>query len=292
MPPSRPRPAPVRDRRPLQPADPAPAGPAQLQLDEPTFRQRLRAALSSDDTDIASLATAHPSSTAWARTWRAAHSAALDRPARVAVWRLLHGKLFVGAFHRHIHRGTPESHRCPHAACEAQLATLSHVMLSCPVAQAVWQWFAATWTAVSQQPAPPLHTDLLLADDRRGPWQPAADLESLWQILRLLVITQLWRAYCHARTQPDQPMLPAHVAARVISAARIQMRRDWLLVGSDIRLRAGVLSHWLRGRQPSLSAEEFRSRWCHHDVLCSPSAEETEPPRMHWTAAHPVPLPH
>ena len=83
-------------------------------------------------------------------------------------------------------------------------------MLSCPVSQAVWQWFAATWTAVTQQPAPPLHADLLLADDRRGPWQPAAGLDSLWQRLRLLVITQLWDAYCRARSRPEQPTQPAH----------------------------------------------------------------------------------
>ena len=44
--------------------------------------------------------------------WRAAQTAALDRPGRVVAWRLLHGKLFVGAFNRHIHRGTPESHLC------------------------------------------------------------------------------------------------------------------------------------------------------------------------------------
>ncbi len=42
-----------------------------------------------------------------------------------------------------------------------------------------------------------------------------------------------------------------------------------LLVGSDIRLRAGVLSHWLRGRQPTMTAEAFQSRWCHEEVLCS-----------------------
>ena len=52
---------------------------------------------------------------------------------------------------------------------EEQLATLSHVMLSCPVFQAVRH---STWTAVTQQLAPPPHADLLLADDRRGPWQP------------------------------------------------------------------------------------------------------------------------
>ena len=153
------------------------------------------------------------------------------------------------------------------------------------------RWFDATWTAVPQQPAPPLHADLLLADDRRGPWQPAARVDSLWQRLRLLVITQLWDAYCRARSRPEQPMQPAHIAARVISAARVQMRRDWLLVGSDIRLRAGVLSHWLRGRQPTMTAEAFQSRWCHEEVLCSRPAEVTEPPHMHWTAAHPVPLP-
>ena len=103
---SQPRPAPVRDRRPPQ-------------LSQQSLRptQRVRAALRSDETDIASLAEAHPSSPEWAHTWRAATSAALDRPGRVVVWRLLHGKLFVGAFHRHIHRGTPESHLCPHAAC-------------------------------------------------------------------------------------------------------------------------------------------------------------------------------
>ena len=287
---SRPRPAPARDRRAQQLLLPAPAEP-ELQPGEPTPQQRLRAAQRSDDTDLLSLAVADPSSDEWAHTWRAIHSAALDRPGRVVAWRLLHGKLFVGAFNRHIHRGTPESHLCPHAACQDQLATLSHVLLSCPVPQAVWQWFAATWSAVTQQPAPPLHADLLLADDRRGPWQPAAECASLWQRLRLLVITQLWAAYCRSRSQPGQPTSSAHIAARVISAARTQMRCDWMLVGSDIRLRAGVLSHWLRGRQPKMTAEAFQSRWCHGEILCSRPEEETEAPRIHWSAAHPVPLP-
>ena len=37
-------------------------------------------------------------------------------------------------------------------------------------------------------------------------------------------------------------------------------RLDWLLIGSDIRLRAGLLSHWLRGRQPSMTQEQFQQR--------------------------------
>ena len=82
---------------------------------------------------------------------------------------------------------------------------------------------------------------------------------------------------------------PRQITARAAdaagAAARIQVRRDWLLVGSDIRLRAGVLSHWLRGRQPTMTAEAFQSRWCHEEVLCSRPAEVTEPPHMHWTTS-------
>ena len=86
-----------------------------------------------------------------------------------------------------------------------------------------------------------------------------------------------WDASCRARSRPEQPTQAAHIPARVVSAARSQMRRDWLLVGSDIRLRAGVLSPWPRGRQPTMTAEVFQSRWCHEEVLCSRPAEVTEP---------------
>ena len=243
-----------------------------------------------DDVGIMSTAEADPHSTECAHTWRAVHASALDR--RVTAWRLLHGKLFVGAFQRYIGRGTPESHLYPHHGCDAQLATLSHVMLTCPVSQAVWHWLASLWTAISQQEQPPLHADLHLADDRRGPWQPPAELNSLWHCLRLLVIAQLWAAYCTARAQPEQHMTATRIAARVLAAATQQMRQDWLLVGTDIRLRAGVLSHWLRGRQPRLSTEQFKQRWCQAELLCSMPEEEHQPLLIHWTAAHSVPLPY
>ena len=293
MHPSRSRPPPLRDRAPLQPALLAApdAEAAGAQAAAPTQRQRLAAALRTDTTDIITLAQTQPGSEDWAHTWTAVHSSALDREGRITAWRLLHGRLFVGAFLRHIGRGTPESHACPHHGCVGQLASLSHVMLTCPVSQAVWQWFASIWTAISQQEPPPLHADLLLADDRRGPWQPAPQLASLWQRLRLLVITQLWTAYCTSRAPPDRQLTPAHIAARVLAAARDRMRRDWLLVGSDIRLRAGVLSHWLRGRQPAMTQEQFQQRWCHGDALCSLPEDVQEPPIIHWTALHPVPLP-
>ena len=293
MHPSRSRPPPLRDRAPLQPALLAApdAGAAGAQAAAPTQRQRLAAALRTDTTDIITLAQTQPGSEDWAHTWTAVHSSALDREGRITAWRLLHGRLFVGAFLRHVGRGTSESHACPHHGCVGQLASLSHVMLTCPASQAVWQWFASIWTAISQQEPPPLHADLLLADDRRGPWQPAPQLGSLWQRLRLLVITQLWTAYCTARSRPDRQVTPAHIAARVLAAARERMRRDWLLVGSGIRLRAGVLSHWLRGRQPAMTQEQFQQHWCHGDALCSLPEDMQEPPIIHWTAMHPVSLP-
>ena len=86
-------------------------------------------------------------------------------------------------------------------------------------------------------------------------------------------------------------MTAAHIAARVLAAARDRMRGDWLLMGSDIRLRAGVLSHWLGGRQPAMTQERFQQRWCHGDGLCSLPEDVQEPPIIHWTAVHPVPLP-
>ena len=90
---------------------------------------------------------------------------------------------------------------------------------------------------------------------------------------------------------PSKQITPAHIAARVLAAARDRMRCDWLLVGSDIRLRAGVLSHWLRGRQPAMTQEQFQQRWCHGDALCSLPEDVQEPPIIHLTATHPVPLP-
>ena len=109
-----------------------------------------------------------------------------------------------------------------------------------------------------------------------------------------MVITQLWDAYCRARShgQSSQRRQRAHRSESHLSSQGPDEARDWLLVGSDIRLRAGVLSHWLRGRQPTMTAEVFQSRWCHEEVLCSSRpAEVTKPPHMHWIAAHPVPLP-
>lgn len=228
---------------------------------------------------------------AWSSVWKVISSSDLDRPARVTAWRLLHGKLFVGAFQRHIHRGNAASHLCPHGTCQQQLATITHVFMTCPTAAPVWQWFANTWAAITAGPALRPTADLLLADDRRGGWNPPANLLPLWHRLRLLVISKLWSAYSTGHLQPGSHISAAHVAARVLAAARALMRRDWLLVVTDLRQESDVLSDWLRGRQPSLSRADFDSRWCHNSILCRLADADAAQPDILWTAVHPVPLP-
>ncbi|CAL8468447.1 g7987 [Coccomyxa elongata] len=57
------------------------------------------------------------------------------------------------------------------------------------------------------------------------------------------------------------------VAARVLSICRKALLGDWRLATVTIR-QTGVLSDWLRGRDPKLTWEEFREHWCHRDILC------------------------
>jgi hypothetical protein len=106
------------------------------------------------------------------------------------------------------------------------------------------------------------HSGHLLADDLRGGWYPSAELLPLWHCLRLLLISKLWAAYSTARLPPTAPSTAAQIAALVMADARAMIRRDWLLVDTDVRQHTDVLSDWLRGRHPCLSRAAFVSRWC------------------------------
>ena len=88
----------------------------------------------------------------------------------------------------------------------------------------------------------------------------------LWHRLRLATIYQLWAAYQRARHQPDAEQSVGAVAARVLSSCRKALLGDWRLATVTIRQTAGVLNDWLRGRDPTLTREEFRERWCHRDL--------------------------
>jgi hypothetical protein len=213
----------------------------------------------------------------------------LDRSQRILAWRILHGKLRVGAFLRHIHQGTAAAQLCPHASCPGTLATLSHIFITCPVAAQVLAWVCAIWAAITGEAAPPRSTDLFLADDRRT-WTPAPALLPLWQRLRLAMLASLHAAHRAGHAHPTAQQTARAVAARIMAQLRADMQRDWILVGGGLRRAGGMCSAWYRGRDAQLTREAYLERWCHRGVLCSLTAGDGEP-LFHWSAAAPVPLP-
>jgi hypothetical protein len=195
------RPPPWRDRPHSQATAPVP--------------RTSRKPCSPDTVDAA--ATARGPQPPWAHVWRVIDNSHLDRGQRMTVWRLLHGKLFVGAFTRHIHRSEAAGYSCPQPQCTGQDATLTHVFTTCPLAATVWGWFADTWAAITGEDPPPLSADLLLADDQRT-WQPASQLGPLWHRIRLVTICQLWATYQRARHQQGTAETAGVVAARILSS--------------------------------------------------------------------------
>ncbi|BDA46019.1 hypothetical protein COCOBI_08-1110 [Coccomyxa sp. Obi] len=268
------RPPPWRDRPHPQPSTPAP---------------RLQRQQCSPDT-VDTAAVARGPQPPWAHVWRVIATSHLDRGQRMTVWRLLHGKLFVGAFTRHIHRSEPAGYTCPHPLCTQEEATLTHVFITWPLAASIWGWFAATWAAVTGEDPPPLSAHLLLADDQRQ-WQAASQLTPLWHRMRLATICQLWASYQRARHQTGAAESAGVVAARLLSSCRKAILSDWRLATVNVRTTSGVLSDWLRGRDPKLTREEFMARWCHRNVLCAVGEGLDAQLSIPWSAQHPVPLP-
>ena len=70
----------------------------------------------------------------WSRAWRVVGDRDLDRSQRILAWRILHGRLRVGAFLCHIGVGARAAHLCPHASCQGTPATLSHIFVTCQLA--------------------------------------------------------------------------------------------------------------------------------------------------------------
>ncbi|BDA41566.1 hypothetical protein COCOBI_02-3470 [Coccomyxa sp. Obi] len=121
-------------------------------------------------------------------------------------------------------------------------------------------------------------------------WQPASQLTPLWHRLRLATICQLWASYQRARHQTGAAESAGVVAARLLSSCRKAILGDWRLATVNVRTTSGVLSDWLRGRDPKLT-REFTARWCHRNVLCAVGEGLDAQLSIPWSAQHPVPLP-
>jgi hypothetical protein len=89
--------------------------------------------------------------------------------------RLLHAGVKVGA-RRMLSSGRrePALFVCPAQQCQQQpqLETLTHLFVECPVAAAVWQWFAQLWQLVQPGAVVPVSSIWVLLLDDDSVWAP------------------------------------------------------------------------------------------------------------------------
>ena len=164
-------------------------------------------------------------------------SSDLDRPARVTAWRLLHGKLFVGAFQRHIHRGNAASPLVPSwhmsAAARHHHACLHDMSYSSSSVAVVCQYLGShhSWAPHCDQRQ--IFSSQTI-DAEAGIHQPTffpcgiasacSSSASFGQ-----PTAQVTSSQDHTSVQRTSP------GAVSLAAARALMRRDWLLVVTDLR---------------------------------------------------------
>jgi hypothetical protein len=243
------------------------------------------------------------SSHKWVAAYQRVGHKQLPRSLRVFGWRLLHAGVKVGA-RRMVISGSrePGQFTCPAPQCQQQpqLETLPHLFVECPVAAAVWQWFAQLWQQVQPGAVVPVSSSRVLLLDDDSVWAPPSAKQQLWTHMRLLLLESIWvvRSRCFnsnhagssssssnnsrsssnssgASTQDSNGSMGAATAAtdgsarftakavacRFRAELQQQMQRDWRRVGVDVRLGSGVPMGWLRGPSPVLTLSKFWWKW-------------------------------
>ena len=186
----------------------------------------------------------------------------------------------------------PSAALCTHAGCQSQLETLTHAFLSCPAVAPAAAWLCALFAAVSGQPPPPAHAQVLLADDCTV-WQPQpASLAFLWANMRMCYLLSIWRLRCR-RSLTGKPFDAAAVAAATVVELRTAIARDWTRTNRDLTRLDASYWEWFRGRDPSLDLDDFEARWAHRGVLCAVHEGQLGVPRLQLllSPSFPVPLP-
>jgi hypothetical protein len=145
-----------------------------------------------------------------------------------------------------------------------QLETLTHLFVQCPIAVAVWAWFARVWSQVQPDAAVDFSSARVLLLDDSAAWRPPQPLCQLWTYLRLLMLESIWVVRCASN---GRPFTSTAILTRFRTALQQQLSQDWLRSQGDIRLDCGVPMSWLRGRNPVLSAAKFEAKWQHQGLL-------------------------
>jgi hypothetical protein len=145
-----------------------------------------------------------------------------------------------------------------------QLESLSHLFVQCPVAVAVWTWFAGVWQRVQPGAVVDFSSVHILLLDDSTVWEPPRALQQLWTYMRLLMLESIWVVRCAG---DGQPFSSAAIIRRFRAALQQQLTQDWQRTQGDIRLNSGVPLSWLRGRDPTLLPERFDAKWQQPGVL-------------------------
>jgi hypothetical protein len=268
----------------------------QLQLRRPAWDDLL-------DPITQHLGPVDTSSHKWVAAYKRTGHKQLPRSLRVLGWRLLHAGVKVGA-RRMVVSGSrePRQFTCPARQCQQQpqLETLTHLFVECPVAAAVWQWFAQLWQQVQPGAVVPVSSSRVLLLDDDSVWAPPLAKQQLWTYMRLLLLESIWvvRNSCSTSSQASGSQASngnnrsssssggdstqgssgsiGHAAAAPGGSARFtakaiacrfraelqqQLQRDWRRVGVDVRLGSGVPMDWLRGPSPVLTLSKFWWKW-------------------------------
>lgn len=271
------------------------------QQDTPVASQSTQGRLTQDDAmDVA--ATTVPHGQPWKDVWLRLHDLGLDRSHRMTAWRVLHAVLPCGAMLSFSALREPARDRiqplldqamCPHCLPARTPETLSHMLVTCPVAQQVWTWVAGLWRAYlgTEDPSPPLVAAVLLADDQSA-WHPPLIGQPTWLQLRIATLSALSSGAQSRRS--GMPTTAASVAAVVVHSLRTAIVRDWQRVISPdtAELARGVCcSSWLKGRHPAITPQQFSHTWARNAALCSVTAVRGKPSLCpHLSLTRPVPL--
>ena len=165
---------------------------------------------------------------------------------------------------------------CCQEVCQQQqpvpLQTLSHVLLECPVASEVWEWFVGKWRQLVPSSRVVAGSPRVFLLDELAADQVAQELRPLWTHLRLLLLASLWVGRGDvARGRAAQSA--AGIQQRFLAVLRQQVENDWQRTLHDIRWNAGVPASWFRGRSPELEVAEFKQLWCVGGVIAAVTAD-------------------